>query len=592
MNYINKLLSSALCLSLAAMTASCSMSDDMECPPDGPQQGGGKAYIQLSFSMAGAQGTRANPNGGEDGDGEEQGQQSENEIKTAVAFLFAGNVTVNGSASTPVTPVYFSNVTLSPDGQGKPLYVTETKQADVDTGEYNLIVVANPGDDHWWETVSPLYLGDVRDHIQKTAWKATTNDDGTTAYTDFLMSSAAEPTQTLKLENSSEEDPATTTVDVERMAARVDYHALDQYTCDDQRYQGATVEITGATIVNRLTAGSYLLKRVADDVDGANLEYLGPETATDANKLATNYVLDPWTALKTQANLTGTPFIVDRQGVAASALYDQETYIPTRSDNPEDWADYCKAGVDATEDYYLRVGYALENTTGKLETSLNYNTGIVFKAQFHPQGVVGYNDGQTFFTYNGTIYPTLTNMMGQLNNKEDFSTYADDTIKALTGWDGLKNFAASFVNDPTGYDDYLTDYADEHSTEQFDADAEVLTWTYYMNNILGVVEDAQKGPQINQNGAETRAKLYESSEELLRTYYNGQCYYIWWLRHSNDGDDETNGVMEYAVVRNNIYKVNVESIYSLGGDIPDNEQLKAMVYVNKWTMLNPEVLPM
>ena len=588
MNYINKLLSSALCLSLAVMTASCSMSDDMECPPDGSQQGRGKAYIQLSFSMAGAQGTRANPNGGEDGDGEEQGQQSENEIETAVAFLFAGNVTVNGSASTPVTPVYFSKVT--PDGQEQ--YVTETKQADVDTGEYNLIVVANPGDDHWWETVSPLYLGDVRDHIQKTAWKATTNDDGTTAYTDFLMSSAAEPTQTLKLENSSEEDPATTTVDVERMAARVDYHALDQYTCDDQRYQGATVEITGATIVNRLTAGSYLLKRVADDVDGANLEYLGPETATGANKLATNYVLDPWTALKTQANLTGTPFIVDRQGVAASALYDQETYIPTRSDNPEDWADYCKAGVDATEDYYLRVGYALENTTGKLETSLNYNTGIVFKAQFHPQGVVGYNDGQTFFTYNGTIYPTLTNMMGQLNNKEDFSTYADDAIKALTGWDGLKNFAASFVNDPTGYDDYLTDYADEHLTEQFDADAEVLTWTYYMNNILGVVEDAQKGPQINQNGAETRAKLYESSEELLRTYYNGQCYYIWWLRHSNDGDDETNGVMEYAVVRNNIYKVNVESIYSLGGDIPDNEQLKAMVYVNKWTMLNPEVLPM
>ena len=588
MNYINKLLSSALCLSLAAMTASCSMSDDMECPPDGSQQGGGKAYIQLSFSMAGAQGTRANPNGGEDGDGEEQGQQSENGIKTAVAFLFAGNVTVNGLASTPVTPVYFSNVTPSPDGQEQ--YVTETKQADVEetTGEYNLIVVANPGDDHWWETVSPLYLGDVRDHIQKTAWK--TNADGT--YTDFLMSPAAEPTQTLKLENSSEEDPATTTVDVERMAARVDYHALDQYTCDDQRYQGATVEITGATIVNRLTAGSYLLKRVADDVDGANLEYLGPETATGANKLATNYVLDPWTALKTQANLTGTPFIVDRQGVAASALYDQETYIPTRSDNPEDWADYCKAGVDATEDYYLRVGYALENTTGKLETSLNYNTGIVFKAQFHPQGVVGYNDGQTFFTYNGTIYPTLTNMMGQLNNKEDFSTYADDAIKALTGWDGLKNFAASFVNDPTGYDDYLTDYADEHSTEQFDADAEVLTWTYYMNNILGVVEDAQNGPQINQNGVETRAVLYKSSGEKLRTYYNGQCYYIWWLRHSNDGDDETNGVMEYAVVRNNIYKVNVESIYSLGGDIPDNEQLKAMVYVNKWTMLNPEVLPM
>ena len=182
-------------------------------------------------------------------------------------------------------------------------------------------------------------------------------------------------------------------------------------------------------------------------------------------------------------------------------------------------------------------------------------------------------------------------MVGQLNTQADFATYAKDEIAKLTTWDGLKGFANS-LNDPTGYGDYLTGYADEHSSETFTPTANELTWTYYLDNKLGVVEDAEKGPEINLNGVETRAKLYESSNELLRTYYKGQCYYIWWLRHSNDGDDEKNGVMEYAVVRNNIYKVNVESIYSLGGDIPDNEQLKAMVYVNKWTMLNPEVLPM
>lgn len=580
-----RLFGSALCMSLALLATSCSMSDDMECPPDPAGGGTGKAYIQLSFRMADAQGTRLDPDGGENGDGNEAGQDYENKVSTAVAFLFDGNVSVNGPADTDVIPVYFSKVNTDPQGPDTH-YVTATQQADVKNGEYKVIVVANPGDDKWWNTPG-LKLGPLRDKILKTAWR---ENNGT--YSDFLMASADEPTQILVIENNPEDDPATTTVSVERMAARVDYRAKNSYPCTDPTYTRATVEITGATIVNRLTAGSYLLKRVADDVDGTDLKYLGLETATGANMLATNYVLDPWTALKTQANLAGTPFTVDGLDVAASALYDRETYIPTRSDNPEDWASYCKAGVDATEDDYLRVGYALENTTGKLETSLNYNTGIVFKAQFHPQGVDGYNDGQTFFTYNGTIYPTLTNMMGQLNNKEDFSTYADYAIKALTGWDGLKNFAASFVNDPTGYDDYLTDYADEHSTEQFDADAEVLTWTYYMNNILGVVEDAQKGPQINKNGAETRAKLYESSNELLRTYYKGQCYYIWWLRHSNDGDDTTNGVMEYAVVRNNIYKVYVESIYSLGGDIPDNEQIKARVYVNKWTMLENEDLPM
>ena len=578
----------ALCLALSLMAASCSMGDDMECPPDGGgTPGTGSAFIQLSFGMADAQGTRANPDGGEDGDEPEAGQDAENKVSTAVAFLFDANVTVNGEASTPVTPVYFQWVSPSTGGGTgmDVVYKTTPVQTTVENGSYNIIVVANPGSDKWWNEAGNQTLGAVRDHIQNEAWTETNGN-----YTNFLMSSADEPAEKLVVNNNPESNPASVTVNVERMAARVDYLAPNEYKCDDPRYQGATVEITGATIVNRLTAGSYLLKRVAYDVNGTNPKYLGDETAT--NTVATNYVLDPWTALKTQQNLTGTPFPVNGQRVAAAGLYDAKTYIPTRSDNPEHWADYCKEGVPATADGYLRVGYALENTTDRLSTSLNYNTGIVFKAQFHPVGVDDYSDGKTFFTYNGTIYPTLTNMMGQLNNKEDFSTYADDAIKALTGWDGLKNFAASFVSDPTGYADYLTEFANEHSTDVFTANAKELTWKYYLNNVLGVDENSQDGPKINQNEINTRNVLFKNSGEKLRTYYNGQCYYIWWLRHSNDGDDETNGVMEYAVVRNNIYKVSVNSIYSLGGDIPDNEGLDAQVYVNKWSMLDPETLPM
>ena len=577
----------AFCLALSLMAAGCSMTDDVECPPDGGDTPGmSDAFIQLSFGMADAQGTRANPDGGETGDDLETGQDAENKVSNAVAFLFDGNVTVNGEAITPVTPVYFKSVTGPTEAGGTGIdavWETAPVQTTVENGDYNVIVVANPGDNRWWEQAENQTLGAVRDHIQQEAWTKTNGD-----YTNFLMSSADEPTEKLTINNNSENEPAKVTVNVERMAARVDYFADNEYTCEDPRYNDATVKITGATIVNRLTAGSYLLKRVADDVNGTNLEYLGDETAT--NTVAPNYVLDPWTELKTQQNLTGTPFPVNEQNVAAAGLYDAETYIPTRSDNPEDWAGYCKAGVDATEDNYLRVGYALENTTGKLETSLNYNTGIVFKAQFHPVGVNGYTDGQTFFTYNGVIYPTLTDMMGQLNGQENFSTYVE-AIAALTSWDELKKFAASITNDPTGYRTYLEDYADTHSAEAFNTTDE-LKWEYYLSYELGVFENSQDGPEINQNGVETRAVLYKSSGEKLRTYYNGQCYYVWWLRHSNDGDDEKNGVMEYAVVRNNIYKVNVKSIYSLGGDIPDNQQLDAQVYVNKWSMLDRETLPM
>ena len=584
----------AFCLALSLMAAGCSMTDDVECPPDGGDTPGmSDAFIQLSFGMADAQGTRANPDGGETGDGLEAGQDAENKVSNAVAFLFDGNVTVNGEASTPVTPVYFPSVTGPTEAGGTGIdavWETAPVQTTVENGDYNVIVVANPGDNRWWEQAENQTLGAVRDHLQQEAWTETNGN-----YTNFLMSSADEPTEKLTINNNSENEPAKVTVNVERMAARVDYRAENEYTCTDPAYNGATVKITGATIVNRLTAGSYLLKRVADDVNGTNLEYLGDETAT--NTVATNYVLDPWTELKTQQNLEDEVFEVNGQRVAAAGLYDAETYIPTRSDNPEDWADYCKEGVPATADDYLRVGYALENTTDRLSTSLNYNTGIVFKAQFHPVGVDDYSDGQTFFTYNGVIYPTLTDMMGQLNEIIEFNSFGNLIIEDMLDWNQLKDsFVSKIKNDPTGYRDYLLKIA-EGKDDEFAAitsqELEQLKWTYYLNNVLGVDEDSQNGPQINQNNINnTRALLYESSNKLLRTYYKGQCYYTWWLRHSNDNNDQTNGVMEYAVVRNNIYKVNVESDYSLGGDIPDNQQLDARVYVNKWSMLPEETLPM
>lgn len=581
----------ALSLALSLMAAGCSMSDDLECPPEQGTSGSavsGPAYVQLSFSTAANGLTRANPDGGEQGDGLEAGQTYENAVSSAVAFLFAHSddgVNAANPATVTVTPVRFGSVT----GNGQ-TYTTEAQQVgNIDYGQYDVIVVANPGDDNRWSSVSTLK--DLQDKIMKTAW--TQNADG--KYTDFLMASADNAVTPLNVteDNTTEANAAKTTVSVERVAARVDYNALTEYTCTDPMYDDATVEITGATIVNRLTAGSYLLKRVADDAQGTNLEYLGLEMATGDDMLATNYVLDPWTALKTEANLQGTPFIVDGQNVAAAGLYDADTYIPTRSDNPEDWADYCKAGAtNATEDGYLRVGYALENTTGKLETSLNYNTGIVFKAQFHPVGVNGYTDGQTFFTYNGVIYPMLTDMMGQLNGQEYFSTYVGNAIADLTSWDGLKDFAASITNDPTGYSTYLEEYADTHSAEAFNNTSDELKWEYYLSYELGVSENSQDGPEINQDGKNTRALLYESSGGMLRTYYKGQCYYTWWLRHSNDNNDQTNGVMEYAVVRNNIYKVNVESVYSIGGDIPEGENIRADVFVKMWTMLDEETLPM
>lgn len=150
------------------------------------------------------------------------------------------------------------------------------------------------------------------------------------------MTSAADATVTLNF--NPENDPAKATVSVERMAARLDYQASGSYPCQDPQYSGATAEITGAALVNNLTAGSYLTKRVANDVNGTTgLSYLGDETADEG--VQTNYVLDPWTAQKTANNDNFT--IGDATAQSASALYG--VWFDGSSDDPNQWASCVKA---------------------------------------------------------------------------------------------------------------------------------------------------------------------------------------------------------------------------------------------------------
>lgn len=122
-----------------------------------------------------------------------------------------------------------------------------------------------------------------------------------------------------------------------------------------------------------------------------------------------------------------------------------------------------------------------------------------------------------------------------------------------------------------------------------------LGWKAYMRAVCGYENTPEAGGAdrvaINLGGVNTRAVLRTGG---VRTYDRGQCYYTYWLRHAADGDATKASPMEYAVVRNNVYKVDVTSVYSLGGDVPgeDDHNLVIEVYVNDWRLLPTEVLPM
>lgn len=564
------------CLLMASLAAGCAQ-EDIGTVPTGGGAMSPTSYVSLSFASPQGTPTRSNPTGGETGDGDETGQNYENEIKTAVAFFYQGDKGVNSDGNTSINAAVSFNVGSTTSGDRT--YTTSPQQVDLENGTYNVIVVANPGAD-WW-TGRSLTLADVRDHIQTTAWTASGSD-----YSNFVMTSAADATLTLN--SNPKSNPATAEVDVERMAARLDYmNSEDSYKCTDPAYPDATVEITGAALVNNLTAGSYLLKRVADDVDGVPT-YLGNETP-DAG-VQTNYVLDPWTADKKSDKNNFT--IGGEANKTAKDLYGE--WFGNISQNPNNWAAYVQPGIEVSDgtEKWQRIGYTLENTTAAEEAGKRYSTGVVFKAKFHPVGVANYTDGATFFAYGTKIYASMEDMMAGFYG----SKFADlDNITNCTTWGKVKQFITStlLTNDPSGYNKYLEGLAEGKDDTETVSDAPSLTWSNYMKNECGYSASLNNGVYsvtLDQNAAiSTREALKPYG---TRTYEDATCYYTWWVRHSNDNDDTKKGIMEYAIVRNNIYKLTVNSVYSLGGEVPEDESLIVDVYVNDWLLLDNETLPM
>lgn len=569
----------------AALLAAGCTSESLDGGGAGGSASGPEAWMTLSLAMPQQAAVRANtPAGGEQGDGAEAGQQAENVINRAVAFFYQG---AEGPNSSPGTPILATADFSFASGSGMPgtepvdrKYTTQPQRVSLKSGTYHVLLIANPGTD-WWSALQQggsLTLGSVRDHIQSSAW--TEPQEGT--FADFVMTS--ERDASVALNNNPRTSPATATVYVERMAARVDYKAQGPYTCKDEPYKGATVSIVGAALVNNLTAGSYVLKRVSPDATASPVSYLGLETADATTGAGTNYVIDPYTTQKSDPAVKqyyGTWYADYAKPDADSTFWSSLTQRGTALEGADN------AG-------YLRIGYTLENTAAPADSA--GRTGIVFRAQFAPQGVTGYTQGQTFFTYGGVIYASVERLMtavyGTASPVEKIFTTADT-------WKTVRDYAAATLlpSDPSDYPKWLAKQAEgkDDATALTADEAARLGWKAYMRAECGYENTPEAGGAdrvaINLGGVNTRAVLRSGG---VRTYDRGQCYYTYWLRHAADGDNTKASPMEYAVVRNNVYKVDVKSIYSLGGDVPgeDDHNLVIEVYVNDWRLLPTEALPM
>lgn len=555
----------------------------------------GSAYAYVSLTIhTGTTGnvTRSNPTGGEDGDGYEDGQTYENAVKDLTLFFYPatlGDGGVNRKGNIDFTAkVYIDQMGTSTDGtqpidktyEVGPVKVNGLKMNQ----QYHVLAVANAGDLTVLEK-GIVSLEDLRE-AQINQVYAFSKQKG---YSNFVMASEGDEDRMLDIKyDNSKDNPATTSIDLERLVARVDYQAIDPkgQPANDGFYEIDNVgkaQITGALLVNTLRGtaeNSFLLKRVTLEKGAANgnFTWLGDET-NDQNGAATNYVLDPLFTSKT--------------GADQSSNYDNY-FTGFNYANSNTWESLFIEGIDING--WKCVGYPKENTA--VGASKYHTTGIVFKAAI----MLNEKDKPvTFFEWKGKLYKTVEEIM-QAFDPTNWNDRIAETNKWTTvaSWDDLRSIIiAHLKDDPAGYKDFLALMAEGNNGTIADKDKKDLRWSSYMRNkCFYEVKDGNVSVDVGEEtpDGKTRQILAEKGNEGggIRTYKDGICYYTYWIKHANnneDGDDMPlgkGGIMEYGIVRNNVYKLNVTSISKVGDDIPGDRTLEISVSVKNWEVIEGE----
>lgn len=543
------------------------------------------AYVSIGFSTGMNPVTKAEtPTGGEGGDGDEKGQVYENQINNIHLFFYNikdptkdGEVGVNMHHDTTIVAHKYLTI-------GEFEYSDTQATTDVIPVEnllvgnaYHVLAVVNAGENYGKD------FAKLRNLQEATVTTLYTYDEQNKKYSNFLMSSERDEDPRLTIyANNSEGNPASTEIYVERVTARVDYRLADDFSEEIKSGKDviATAEITGAMLVNTLNsdATSYLLKRVTKENAGFNTDviFLGDEKLSD-DKTASNYVIDPY-AGKTKSE----------------SDFESATYFPSIDyDNASDWEkdDLFIKGDEITvgSETWNRIGYPKENVNQN--GSKDRSTGVVFRAEITLPDATA---PATFFMWNGSIYKTLEKAM------EAFDPNGWKLVTSATYWNEINTYGdlkTKFIDrlksgDPTGYKVYLLKQVEGKGDEE-SVDKNSLSWTYYMEYINHYKStDGVVTVDVNTNAGTTRRLLHAYN---VGTYKEGVCYYTYWIKHANDQKPENDlengdgsGVMEYAIVRNNVYKLSVKGMGSIGGDIPGDESLMINFSVKDWTLLEAE----
>ncbi len=464
---------------LLPMLASCQLiTEDYD---DEISDNSASRYINITVSVSASNEpvTRANPTGGETGDGLEKGLERENAVDniTLIFYKDAGinnidaNTKVAFFATYPVTKTdnYYGNHNHQLEGDSPAGWTGESNDNEViySTGDqkldegaidvkqtYHAIVVAN-APNALLANITPgvTTISALRDMVVSTVYEGTEEETVAgvgTAAQKFVMSSERDATVTFTNKKIDEQKNTITyyfeCIHIERLAARIDFCAKTKnpdatatymaaaYDADNYDYAGYVYNVgqkdannkqdhfvlTSITPFNLMTGDEYLLKRT-NDTNG----YLAKETTS-------NWVLDPYTALK---NTAAHPdyLVSPLTSVKANMANKYNIVLSTRQTASTETTEGTKFSIKengVTADNII-IGYPKENTlTADVTPLYYYATGLAFEGYYYSKNATKDANGKYTGGERKVFYHYLRHQGG--DQDAAYSALTDETLDTDT----------------------------------------------------------------------------------------------------------------------------------------------------------------
>ena len=455
----------------------------------------------------------------------EVGQDEENNVNTALIVLtdndydYVAQYTLTGTQLGDATGDVYKTYTVKFESKDLANAMTGT--------ELKVLVFCNPT-----STLSSIFAqetpGNVKDAIESLGETAPNGVDASIWTKNAFLMTNTDNSNVISVPNSwepyyTESNPYDLgVISVERSSARFDFKATNNnsYSVEDATDGSlvGNVVLTDATLIN-MSKNFYYLRRVSTNGLKANSTVGGVE----ANN---NYVVD------TDAD--------EKNGYTAATWNDKADNFFYNLENPESWSWTSLSTIQTEDNWVGNDGndgykiwrYAIENTIPGINNQLHgISTGVVFKGNMVFAENAGIDNTRPVYLYMNHIYGNLSHLKA--------AAEAEDALPSLTvAYESLQKAIDAEI-------------AKLNLAEGTEASADQLN----------VAEDA----------------VAAAAYDFTRYYPNDgkyEMFYYYWNRHNDNGDKEVMGIMEFAVVRNNVYKLAVTNINKFGHPDPSKDPEK------------------